>query len=401
MKLLKVAFNGVDLFKGDNFEINFFASDRVVNQSSVHLIERPIYSQNIVAFAGINAVGKTSALRLLEMVLRILKDASLRTYSIPFEDQLREGFRLKVLFWSDGQYFLLESKARVLLDELEESMRGDRFKLVFLEEELWLADTSIRSRQQLSDFAASPESARLVVRRSELDAKTAQYLGDDISIVGPFAGSGPLSRQAIATLYGDALLGRLIPKQLEQSVFQAFDASIDYLTEPIDDELGLRLKFKTDTDERRVNPRDLSRLLSSGTMRGSVIIARAIRVLKTGGYLLVDEIENHLNKQLVGVILSLFDSDETNPLGATIIFTTHYPEVLDFVRRKDNVYFMIRDKSHKTEVICYSDRVKRIENKKSEVFLSNYIEGTAPKYSEVSALKHAIAHHVKADRDDR
>jgi predicted ATP-dependent endonuclease of OLD family len=395
MKVLKIILDGIDLFKDGNFEVNFFASDRVVDQSSVHLIEKPIYSQNIVAFAGINAVGKTSALRLLEMVLRIFKNTSRGMYSIPFEDQLCRGFRLKVLFWHDGQYFLLESKVRVLLDDLEESMPVDRFKLVFLEEEVWSTGISIRSKQQLSDFAASPESARLILRRSEVDAKIAQFLGDSTSIANSFA-----AYQVVSALYGDASSRSLVPEQMEQSVFQAFDASIDYLKEPTDDESGLRLKFKTDTDERLVSNRDLSHLLSSGTMRGSAIIARAIRVLKTGGYLLVDEIENHLNKQLVGVILSLFDSDETNPLGATIIFTTHYPEVLDFVQRKDNVYFMIRDKNHKTEVVCYSDRVKRIENKKSEVFLSNYIEGTAPKYSEVSALKQAIAHYVKADRDD-
>jgi hypothetical protein len=400
MKLLKVIFNGVSLFKDEIFEVNFFASDRVADQSSVHLIEKPIYSQKIVAFAGINAVGKTSALRLLEIVLRICKDASLRMYSIPFEDQLCGGFSFKILFWKDGQYYLLESKVRALLDEFEESMRADRFKLVFLEEELWSTGTSIRSKQQLSDFAASPESANLVLRRSELDEKTAQYLGDSTSIVGPFAGFLP-QQVAVTALYGDVSPRSFAFGRQEQSVFQAFDDSIDYLTESTDDEPRFRLKFKTDTDERRASLRDLNHLLSSGTVRGSAIIARAIRILRRGGYLLVDEIENHINKQLVGVILSLFDSDETNPFGATIIFTTHYPEVLDFVRRKDNVYFMIRDKNYQTEVVCYSDWVKRGENKKSEVFLSNYIKGTAPKYSEISALKHAVAYLVKAGESDR
>lgn len=117
-----------------------------------------------------------------------------------------------------------------------------------------------------------------------------------------------------------------------------------------------------------------------------MVVQRAVLMLKVGGYLLLDEIENHLNRQLVNVILDLFCSPETNPKGATLVFTTHYPEVLDHIHRKDNVYFLAKGKDSRSRAVKYSTRVKRIENKKSEVFASNFIGGTAPSYSNVAAL---------------
>jgi AAA15 family ATPase/GTPase len=135
--------------------------------------------------------------------------------------------------------------------------------------------------------------------------------------------------------------------------------------------------------------------LSSGTIKGLEIVRKAVGVLAQGGYLLVDEIENHLNKQLVGVLIDLFQSSDTNPHGATLLFTTHYPEILDRVHRKDNVYFLSRrSEDHAIQVIKYSSRVKRIENKKSEVFISNYIGGTAPSYTDVQALRALVREAV-------
>ena len=139
-------------------------------------------------------------------------------------------------------------------------------------------------------------------------------------------------------------------------------------------------------------------MLSSGTVRGLALVQRAVRALDAGGYLVVDEIENHLNRQLVHVVLDLFASKDTNPRGATLVFTTHYPQLLDHVHRKDNVFFLARSEDGTAEVVKYSTKVKRIENKKSEVFASNFIKGTAPRYTDVRALKSLVGkavHHAE------
>ena len=122
-----------------------------------------------------------------------------------------------------------------------------------------------------------------------------------------------------------------------------------------------------------------------------------MRGLRSGGYLLVFEVENHLNRQLVNVVLDLFAAHGANPNGATLVFTTHYPQLLDHVHRKDNVFFLAQRNSG-ARVVKYADRVKRIENKKSEVFASNFVKGTAPRYADVRALKELVAEEVSDER---
>ena len=91
------------------------------------------------------------------------------------------------------------------------------------------------------------------------------------------------------------------------------------------------------------------------------------------------------------MLIDLFQARETNPHGSTLILTTHYPEILDYVHRKDNVYFLSRDmKTRLTRVTKYSRKVRRIENKKSEVFLSNYLGVTAPRNPDVANLRNLV-----------
>ena len=84
---------------------------------------------------------------------------------------------------------------------------------------------------------------------------------------------------------------------------------------------------------------------SDGT-RTLMSIAPAIEsVLANGGVLLTDEIEKGLHPLLVDYIVAKFQSKETNPKGAQLIFTTHNTELLNMeLLRKDQIYFA--DKNH-------------------------------------------------------
>lgn len=70
-----------------------------------------------------------------------------------------------------------------------------------------------------------------------------------------------------------------------------------------------------------------------------------------------------------------------------MIFSTHVPEILDEVHRKDAVYVLRRDAEFKSEVVRYSAEVKRIENKKSATILRNVIRGSLPNYPDVQAMR--------------
>ena len=108
----------------------------------------------------------------------------------------------------------------------------------------------------------------------------------------------------------------------------------------------------------------------------------------------MDEIETGLNRSLVGTVIELFASPVTNPHGATLLFSTHYSELLDVLRRKDNVFVLVRDDSFKTELIKYSERINRIENKKSDVIINNVIKGSMPKYPDVQAMREYVCEHI-------
>lgn len=85
---------------------------------------------------------------------------------------------------------------------------------------------------------------------------------------------------------------------------------------------------------------------SDGT-RKLMSLAPAIEsVLKRGGVLLVDEIERELHPMRVNFIVAKFQSKNSNPNGAQIIFTTHNTELMNLeLLRKDQIYFADKNRN--------------------------------------------------------
>ena len=183
-------------------------------------------------------------------------------------------------------------------------------------------------------------------------------------------------------------------------ILQAFDSNIETLTSNVEAEnISYKIKFKNKSKEITINnPLELVNVISSGTIKGQNIMYFIREVLQNGGYLLVDELENHLNKELLRMITDIFKSDEINKNGACLIFSTHYTEILDFMDRKDNIYIVRRQRAadNAIELLNYSQEFPRKSNdvKKSEVILSNFIKGTAPSYEYIQALKKNLCSEV-------
>lgn len=84
---------------------------------------------------------------------------------------------------------------------------------------------------------------------------------------------------------------------------------------------------------------------SDGTRRLMSLAPGIEQVLQRGGVLMVDEIDRELHPLLAEFIISKFQSPETNPGHAQIIFTTHDTELLNMeILRKDQVYFVDKEK---------------------------------------------------------
>lgn len=83
-----------------------------------------------------------------------------------------------------------------------------------------------------------------------------------------------------------------------------------------------QLKFKNQTDVIDIcNLFDLPSYFSSGTIKGLIIFAGVNEVLATGGFLIVDEIENHFNETVVKSIIQMFQNKKINVTGTTLCFS--------------------------------------------------------------------------------
>ena len=113
------------------------------------------------------------------------------------------------------------------------------------------------------------------------------------------------------------------------------DPSIEYLRGDVNDKVtDIQLKFYGKEEISINNPLMLEHYLSSGTIKGLTVFMNALLSFYEGGYLLIDEIENHFNEEIVVTLVRFFLDKKVNKNGATIIFSTHYSELLDEFERK-------------------------------------------------------------------
>lgn len=389
MRLLSVYFEQLNMFDNERVKFDLFAEDKVPSSDeSTFCISKPVYTNNVLSIAGINATGKTTVLGLLELVVNIINGKPLAS-AASHEGilyRVRLGICVNVVFEQDGEIYVLESQVG-LLAKPPTSAAHWKDALGFIDESLhrWRG-SRCPSKAKLSDIDALLSGCEVLLERRKMTNRDKSFLSHNVSI------ATAVSKRDTLCLYQSAFDSR---EELDigfsgaAETLRVFDPSVESLDLNED---GKSCAVFFENGFFALTTVDLLEMyLSSGSIRGLGLVRKAIEVLSSGGYLLVDEVENHLNKQLVNVLIDFFQSSETNPNGATLVFTTHYPEVLDRIHRKDNVYFLSRDaQSHRVRAVKYSSKVRRIENKKSEVFLSNYVGGTAPKYSDVRALRDLV-----------
>lgn len=391
MKLLKLRFDHVRMFEDGIFELDFYASDKVPSSDeSVLTLGKPVYSNCIVALAGINASGKTTALNLIELACRVANGSPLGAPGLPSSlSTIFDGDpSMRALVWEEGRLFLIESSLAVA--GTDDGTNNADSPIEFVDETISLV-SRVSSKDALSSWDVLKASSRKLYRRAEILESWIVLASPDVSICGAALAKTVGRRCRIQVLRDDEARIREGSENLD-AVLRVFDPRIEHL-EVSDSGRAFEIRF-SDGKRLSLSEPGLKEVLSSGTVRGLSLVQRATNTLESGGLLLADELENHLNRQLVNVVVDLFATRETNPQGATLVFTTHYPQLLDHIHRKDDVYFLAHGEDGLTKVVKYGDKVERIENKKSEVFVSNYIKGTAPRYVDVQTLRRLVSESV-------
>lgn len=117
---------------------------------------------------------------------------------------------------------------------------------------------------------------------------------------------------------------------------------------------------------------DLSANESNGTEKLFYLTGPLLDVLSRGTILCIDEMEARLHPLITRVLIGLFNSKETNPKGAQLIFTTHDTNLLsNKIFRRDQIWFT--EKDHYGCSHLYSLAELKVRNDAS--FESDYFEG--------------------------
>ena len=83
---------------------------------------------------------------------------------------------------------------------------------------------------------------------------------------------------------------------------------------------------------------------SNGTVKLFGILPAILKVLKEGGTLFVDEIENGLHPNLTKILVALFNSEEINSNHAQLVCSSHETLLLKGNVRRDQVWFLHKNK---------------------------------------------------------
>lgn len=382
LAILNIKFNKVNIFdKIINFD--FFTNDKVFDREGTSTISRSVNSNNVISIVGLNAVGKTTLLKIIHFILEIIiNNKSLNEIKNLLFFSM-DSFSYEVTFYQNNTFHKISSFVERDVDvrnELKIKYKNEYLKSV--------SKSKIKSKVDLKKFISeelNDNNSDLI--RENLDSQLKQILKEDDSIIAIITkDNGVLVRDMINSVNLNFLN---VKNSVPVEALNLFDENIDYLKHENEDiDSNVMLKFKNSNGVFSTGNRlAWGELISSGTIKGNSLADITLDVLKYGGYLLVDEIENHLNKQLVKVFIDLFKDKTINKNGATIVFTTHYPELMDFMNRSDNIYVLRRNKEKKATIELLSDLVERDDLKKSDILLSNYIKGTAPSYENIKHFK--------------
>lgn len=383
MKVLRITASGLPLFNGE-VDLTFYAQQRIAEEQkeNLHHLFANIYSNPAVSFIGINASGKTTLLKFVLLAMGILNNQPINHLNA--RDILGNASDVRLT-----TYFYTETNNKVCKLKTDISTKPDSGaddKYFITREQLWIKDAaSVTTRKSLLDFSdVEPELVRV---------GNEEFLPDDVSVIISY------NKKTDEHLHVANLLvltnTNFLPSSngVPAEIISFLDPTIEAISfEFSGDKMQIHLKFRGQ-DEIILNNRfEINNYLSSGTIKGISVFTQALDVLKNGGYLIIDEIENHFNKEIASTLIRFFRDSSLNRNGGTIIYSTHYPELLDEFDRNDSIY--ITRNIGGITAVNLSEILTRNDIKKSDAYQSGYLQGTTPAYKSYMDLKKSFARSI-------
>lgn len=379
MKILRITAQGLPLFKED-LDICFCAQQRVSedDKNNLYNMIENYYLHSACAFIGINASGKTSVLKVVNLALSIIKNEPINHAETKSILGGAKKATICICFYDKRKYVCcLETEITA-----KKSKTGEYIYSI-LSEKLWEKPiASVRSKKYLTDFAGMKPTA--IRNQDEI------YLPDDVSFIIAHNKKVNDTVEVFSLLSYTNINVLPFTEDIPLEVIAFLDPTIEKLCfEQVEGKTFIHLKFKNEEEIILNNAVDLEQYLSSGTIKGIITFSMVKEVLQSGGYLLVDEIENHFNKEIVTTLVRFFMDSRFNKNGGTLIFTTHYPELLDEYDRNDGIYIVRNRNGITVENLSYI--LTRNDIKRSDAYQSGFLEGTTPTYEAYIRLKKSLA----------
>ena len=379
MKILRITAQGLPLFKED-LDICFYAQQRVSedDKNNLYNMIENYYLHSACAFIGINASGKTSVLKVVNLALSIIKNEPINHAETKSILGGAKKATICTYFYDKRNYACcLETEITA-----KKSKNGEYIYSI-ISERLWEKPIgSVRSKKYLTDFAGMKPTA--IRNQDEI------YLPDDVSFIIAHNKKVNDTVEVFSLLFYTNINVLPFTENIPLEVIAFLDPTIEKLCfEQVEGKTFIHLKFKNKEEIVLNNAVDLEQYLSSGTIKGIITFSMVKEVLQSGGYLLVDEIENHFNKEIVTTLVRFFMDSRFNKNGGTLIFTTHYPELLDEYDRNDGIYIIRNCNGITVENLSYI--LTRNDIKRSDAYQSGFLEGTTPTYEAYIRLKKSLA----------
>ena len=367
MKLLRVRASN---YKNccDDFTVDLVAKSKKTSEDKEYELQEiaeDLYVFNTAAFVGKNASGKTSAIELMECCYSILGEFRLEDKHYNYDN-----VKLEIIFYYEYNIYkyttvlksdsTLGSKANFTEQHIyRKKYYKSKVKEIYAD----------KGFEEIIGLGELPEDTSIVFFVLKKKATRAVYFNCD--------GEGADTYR----LMFRTMKAYKISKDVLTKVIKIFDDKIKSLE--MLDEKHYKLTYQDRVKE--LSDSELVYMLSSGTTKGVLLYIFVVAALENGFDLLIDEVENHFHKTLVENMISLFKDKTVNEKSATLIFTTHYCEVLDLFNRQDNIWIAKSDNKIRLDNMYEAYNI-RPELLKSRQFYNNAFD-TSVNYEDLMALK--------------
>lgn len=359
MKLLKVEANNFKLCE-DNFNISFIPKANKKEEDKefeLNEIDENLFTYSTLGIVGKNASGKTTSVELLAVVYDIISNFRIKntTNILKYNNKT---INLKISFYHNGFLYYYKTDLYKRNDGVEDNIILFKNQIIYQRQykKTYTRDLfNYQKYQEINTNVDLPEDTSLLYTiLRNINIRGIYYSSQDTSFH-----NYALAFNIYKLLDNDEKIIKAILKMFDEHI-----SSIEMINEN---------KYQiiyNNNEIKEVTNQELYNILSSGTTKGIGLYTFVVFSLKNGCDLIIDEIENHFHKTLVENLINLYKDKTVNKKNATLIFTTHYCELLDLFNRNDNIYISKYDKKIKLENM-YEDYKLRPDLLKSNKFYQN------------------------------